>query len=276
MKKRAALRLVFALSAFVLLDSCLHESLGKKGADPVFHKAINIVTANSDSWDNRPYTTGDELTLYFHSNRAGGLGAYDVWMSTRKSVDAPWEEPKNIGSPINSEYEDFAVCVTADNLNLYFSSDRPGGFGEYDIWHSSRQSESENWHEPINLGPTVNSAYCEMGPAISPDGLELYFSDYSNSSPRPGTIGQEDLWVSTRAGKNAPWEPAKNIGPIVNSPWLEFNPSLSPDGLLLFFVSQRDDHPGNKDIWYTCRDSKKKNGKSPRTSGQRSIHRPMT
>jgi Tol biopolymer transport system component len=267
MKKRMAFLLLICATTFGLLYSCAGESGKNGGRDPAFGTAINLGAVNSGSWDNKPCATGEELALYFHSNRPGGRGAYDVWMSTRKTVHDPWEEPGNVGSPVNSEYEDFAVCVTPDNLNLYFSSDRPGGFGEYDIWLSTRRSVNENWNEPVNLGPMINSEYCEMGPAISPDGLELYFSDYSYSAPRPGTFGQEDIWVATRANAAARWEKAENIGPEINSGWLDFNPSLSRDGRLLFFVSQRDDNPGNKDIWYSCRDSSTKEWKKPRNLG---------
>jgi hypothetical protein len=282
MKNKMATQLIFGLFMLVMLNACVgitsklvHDTdadqkdgmSGMKGQIPFFGKATNMTSVNSGSWDNRPYSTGDELTLYFHSNRAGGQGTYDIWMSKRKNIDEPWDEPVNIGGPINSEYEEFAVCVTPDNLNLYFSSDRPGGLGEYDIWLSIRQNENENWEDPINLGPMINSEYNEIGPTISPDGLELYFSDYSYTSPRPGTCGQEDIWVSTRTSKNAQWEQAKNIGPEVNSKWVDFNPFLSQDGLLLFFVSQRDDHPGNMDIWYTCRAATTQKWKEPKNIG---------
>ncbi len=267
MKNHVLVALGICFFAVPMISACNNESQGRKNTDPAFGKVVNLETVNSGSWDNRIYMTGDELTMYFQSNRAGGQGAHDIWASTRESQEEPWQEPANIGGPVNSEYEEFSVCVSPDNLSLYFSSDRPGGYGAYDIWLSTRNNMQEQWQEPENLGPAINSEYCETGPTLSPDGLELYFSDYSNTAPRPGGVGQEDIWVSRRRGVTAAWEPAENIGSVVNSGYVDFNPFLAVDGLLLFFSSQRDDNPGNKDIWYTCRASVTQPWKTPRNLG---------
>ena len=78
-----------------------------------------------------------------------------------------------------------AISVSADGLELYFTSDRSGGLGYEDIWVSTRQSTDEPWSPPVNL-TAVNSTYREAYPSISPDGLTLYFSDYFYGPDRPG------------------------------------------------------------------------------------------
>jgi WD40-like Beta Propeller Repeat len=110
------------------------------------------------------------------------------------------------------------------------------------------------WSEPVNLGPMVNySFYATLGPALSPDGLSLYFS-----SNRPGTIGlgSGDIWVSQRASLTDPWGPAQNLGPTINHPrTYAFSPNLSPDGHRLFFESVLPGGFGTYgDIWVSWRD----------------------
>jgi hypothetical protein len=106
-----------------------------------------------------------------------------------------------------------------------------------------------DWGPAVNLGPIVNSSAGDLGPAISPDGLALYF--YSS---RPGGSGGNDLWVSRRAHRNAPWETPRNLGPLINSAASDFVPGLSPDGHELLFGSARPGGFGDADLWVSHRD----------------------
>ena len=78
------------------------------------------------------------------------------------------------------------------------------------------------WSSPMNLGADVNSAFEDLAPHLSSDGLALYFA-----STRPESQGLEDLWVSRRPNRHAPWGPAANIGPGINTPANERSPALS-------------------------------------------------
>ena len=91
-------------------------------------------------------------------------------------------EPENSGPTINSPSRgDFPSCISADGLEFYITClDRPGGYGDYDVWVAKRETVDDPWGEPVNLGPTINSAYGE-GARISPDGLTLNID-----SDRPG------------------------------------------------------------------------------------------
>jgi hypothetical protein len=112
------------------------------------------------------------------------------------------------------------------------------------------------WADPVNLGPGPNSEFHEQAPVMSKNGLSLYFS--SSNRPggfgRPGTPGENDIWVSQRDSEDDPWGPAVNLGPVVNSSRLEWRPELSRDGHWLFFSSNRlgGNLPG-LDLWASYR-----------------------
>ena len=113
-------------------------------------------------------------------------------------------------------------------------------------------SAGPEWSAPVNLGPVVNSPQLDQNPAVSADGLSLYFQ-----STRPGGLGGADIWVTRRASRHAPWEPPVNVGPPVNTPFQDDAPALSPDGHLLFILSDRPGGLGASDIWVTRRSGSK-------------------
>ena len=187
---------------------------------------------NSSYSDGDVAISADGLTLYFGSKRPEGLGKGDIYMTTRATRDEPWGEAVIIGQPINSPDDEGGPCIAADGLELYFGSNRPGGYGEFDIWVSRRATHNEPWGAPENLGPTVNSASGDWIPFISTDGLVLCFS-----SSRPGGYGSTDIWLSRRASFLDPWEPPVNLGPKVNTPGFETWARISPDGSTFYFVT---------------------------------------
>ena len=209
---------------------------------------------NSSASEGDPHISADGLALYFASKRAGGSGDRDLWVTTRETKDDPWGTPVNLGSPINSSAYEGAPCTSADGLELYFVSGRPGGSGTWDIWVATRKTQSDPWGAPVNLGPTVNSPLKENQPSISADGLKLYFSDYWG--PRPGGMGATDICVTTRKTKEDPWVTPVNLGPPVNSVAHEWDPDISADGLLLYFNSRRSPGLGGDGFWVTTRKTK--------------------
>jgi Tol biopolymer transport system component len=114
----------------------------------------------------------------------------------------------------------------------------------------SAEPGGSEWGEPVNLGPVVNSPFNDIAPAISKDGLSLYFQ-----SNRPvGSVGGLDLWVSRRAHEDAAWGPPENLGPVINTPFTEGGPSFSRDGHWLFFNSNRPEGAvGGTDMWVSWR-----------------------
>ena len=189
--------------------------------------------------DAAPCITGDGLTLLYGSKAPGGSGDLDLWMVTRSSRASAWGAPVNLGPTVNSPAADTAPRLSPDGLSLYFASTRSGGEGGHDLWVASRSSPSDPFGTPGNLGPAVNSASDDAIVDVSADSLTLVFD-----SLRPGGLGQDDVWLSTRASADAPWGPAVNFDAPINSSSGDFPVALSRDGTLLFFKSWRPNPHG--------------------------------
>jgi Tol biopolymer transport system component len=157
--------------------------------DP-WEEPVNLGSiVNSEHHELAPCISFDGLSLFFNSDRPCGMGVSDIWVATRSSVNDSWRTPVNLGSNINSASWEGEPSLTDDGLTLYFSSLRPEGFGNLDIWMARRASHSDNWPMAVNLGPLVNTSWADVGPEVSADGSMLYF--HSN---RPGGPGFWDIW----------------------------------------------------------------------------------
>ena len=162
-------------------------------------------------------------------------------------------ERVNLGPTVNSPQSDGQAGLSPDGLELYFASNRPGGYGDYDIWMSNRASIENPWGPPVNLGPGINGASYEYSTSISSDGLTLYL--FSPNAYWP------DLYTATRPTRGAPWGPRVNMGSVINLPDvsstvhmnIDYLGVISPDDLELFFGSWREDAIGMADIYVTTR-----------------------
>ena len=203
--------------------------------------------------------SADGLEVYIDKPVSGGIASqsWDIYVSTRETVNDPWSVPVSVGPTVQRGHIGGYESLSNDGLELYFSSTRPGGHGLQDIWVTTRDSKSDDWDDPVNLGPPINNASNDLTPWIAQDGLELYFS-----SDRPGGYGAADIWVARRATTNDEWGEPENLGPPVNTTGGDYNPCLSPDGLVLFFSDY--DNPdygfrpggyGRSDIWMARRNS---------------------
>jgi Tol biopolymer transport system component len=237
---------ILAISVLVLM---MGLPVGIAKADFTFGEPTNLgPTVNSSLWDFGPTISADGLSLYFDSIRFGGYGGYDMWLTFRATTKDPWGEPVNLGSIVNSPHGDRAPSISTDGISLFFVCDRPEGFGERDIWVTTRPTTKNLWGEPVNLGPTVNSAYDDYAPDISANGLTLYFV-----SNRHGGYGDTDIWVTTRITEDAEWNAPFHLGSSVNSSYAERQPTISADSCTLFFASGRPGGFGSRDIWMTTR-----------------------
>jgi len=206
---------------------------------------------NSSATEWAPRISGDGLSLFFASTRPDGYGSWDIWVVTRATIDDDWGEPLNLGPIINSSAKDGFGAVSADGLSLFvlYGDWQTGGHGGWDVWVAKRATINDEWSEPVNLGPPVNSSASEFSPSISADGLSLFLSYGYFGSARPGGAGGGDLWVSTRSAKDEPWQEPVNLGPTVNSWADEVLPYISADGSTLYFTSGRPGGLGNSDLW---------------------------
>jgi Tol biopolymer transport system component len=225
---------------------------GRTNADFTFGEPTNLgPTVNSSANDAPGSMSADGLSLYFHSRRPGGHGENDLYVSTRSTTQDVWSEPINLGPTINSPHFENGVRVSSDHLELYFSSDRPGGYGSADLYVSTRETLDDEWGPPVNLGETVNTNAEDRFPSITANGLELYFS-----SRRVGGYGYDDVWVTKRATIKDPWGEPVHLESGINTYADDRFPSISADGLVLFFYSfHRPGGSGDSDLCMITRAS---------------------
>jgi len=167
-------------------------------------------------------------------------------------ADFVFGKPTNLGPNVNSSSCEYGLSISSDGLSLFFDSDRPD-LGDYDLYVSTRETTEDEWGPAVNLGPTVNSptTHNEGCPSISADSLELFFSGQGWQF-NPTGFGKSDLWVTRRATPNDPWSEPENLGPTVNTSSIECEPSISADGLSLYFCSDRS----GWGFWVTTRKTK--------------------
>ena len=234
----------------VLGEHDLYVTTRKTKTDP-WGPPVNLgpkVNSSYSEWS--PRITTDDLSLFFTSNRPGGYGAWDAWVVTRKTIDDAWGEPVNLGPNVNSSVDDAPSIISSDGLSLYVVSyDRPGGYGAFDAWVTTRATTDADWGESVNLGPPVNTSASEFCTGLSADELSLFFSAGFFGPARPGGAGSGDIWVSTRSTKDGPWSEPANLGPTINSWSGEVQPCISADGSTLYFTSGRPGGFGNADLW---------------------------
>lgn len=152
-------------------------------------KPVNLgYPVNSRWWDSQPTIAPNGHFIIFASNRPGGLGGSDLWMSRHKP-SGEWTLPENLGTPINTPSDEKSPFLHPDGVTLYFSSDGHPGLGGFDIFYSKLQPHSK-WSEPVNLGYPINTAGDENSLIVSASGRYAYFA-----SDRLGGYGGMDLYM---------------------------------------------------------------------------------
>lgn len=126
-----------------------------------------------DAWDSQPSISADGQTLYFASNRKGGMGELDIYIS-RRNLDGSWGKAENAGPIINTPESDKTPFIHSDSETLYFTSKGHPGLGGYDIFLS--KFENGKWLEPKNIGYPINSKDDDLALFVSLDGKTAYFS----------------------------------------------------------------------------------------------------
>jgi len=193
-------------------------------------------------------TNGDEL--YLASNRPGGEGGFDLYVSRR--TKAGWGLPRNLGKKVNTEADELDLALAPDGLRLYFASDRSTSPAKSDLYLLRRPTAEGSWGEAVAL-PGVNLAGSnERSPLVSPDGAFLYFSSDRPSRPRePANLdlyrarllrfelaGDRLATDDPEIGKPETGKP-ENIGPGVNTSADETGAALSADGFEIVLASNR-------------------------------------
>ncbi len=191
--------------------------------------------------------TADAHTLYLYRVRTDNPYNGSIFMSKLKGDT--WTKPKKLGTHVNTRMGwESSVSITEDNRRLFFSSDRPGGYGGLDIWYCDLQPDSE-WGEPQNLGPAINTIHNEDCPFIHFDDRTLFFSSDGHK-----TMGGFDVFSSVYNKDSSSWSKPRNIGYPINSTDDDMYFVYSADGSKGYMSSAlRKEGLGGQDIYVVNR-----------------------
>lgn len=172
-------------------------------------------------------------------NRQEGEGSCDIYFS---ALDGDvWKEPRNLGFPINTRAWESQPSLSFDGKTMYFSSNRPGGYGESDIWYTTYSKG--HWSPPMNMGPTINTSASEQVPFIAKDDQTLYF----NSNGHTGMGGYDFFLV--RKQPDGRWGKPVNMGYPINTQADEMCFALAANGKDAYIASEREGGMGELDIY---------------------------
>jgi hypothetical protein len=244
---------IFLLGALVLLFSSRLSAQDEM--EGVFYQVETGVEnravllgdeVNSKASDFGPIISADGNRLFFTSDRPGGFGGQDFWVSDR--FRGRWTRARNLGPPVNTPEDEGPDSFSIFEDVLYFTAcNRADGYGACDLY-MTRETE-KGWGEPENLGPRINTEYNEANASISSHGELLIFA-----SDRPGGLGDYDLWMSNRKRSRLGfkrWSKAENLGPNVNTSQWEGVGFLHSDNKTLYFSSTGRGGFGKADIFRT-------------------------
>lgn len=179
---------------------------------------------------------GKQVFLYSYKNNG------DIYTSS--ITDGKWSKPVTIGENVNTaDFFEGSACLSKDGTVLFFTSDRPGGFGGLDIYMSQLQ-ENGKWGKPKNLGPKVNTGMNEESPSVSPEGKVLFFSTEGHEG-----IGGFDVFYTLQEENSKNWSTPVNMGLSVNTPEDDINFMVSNNGDYAYFSTTRPDTYGAEDIY---------------------------
>jgi len=224
------------------------EVNNKNGSD------VYIADKDGQNWVNA-HKIGFEINTEMNDLVVGmnDLGTILLVNRTRRGMDfgnlflcenkaGKWQTPVLLSEDINSQHKESSACITADGKLIYFSSNRPGGFGGKDIWKVN-QLPTGKWAKPFNIGGPVNSPYDEEAPFISPDGQTLYFSSNGHK-----TIGGYDI-CSAKSRGDGSWENPDNLGFPINSVDDDIYFSVGENDKTAYYSGFGEDSYGGSDIY---------------------------
>jgi hypothetical protein len=147
-----------------------------------------IAGVNGPDYDHVPWVSQDELTMVWATDRGGGVGQGDIWIARRSTRGDAFSTVAPLNG-VNSTSDEGRAVLGNDGLTIYFSSNRPGGVGDRDLWLATRNDPTTTFSQISNLA-SVNSSSMDTDPVLSADERELLFA-----SARDGQIR---LWRSVR------------------------------------------------------------------------------
>ncbi len=205
-----------------------------------FETPVLQTVLNSTSIDTEPCLSFDGLTLFYYSNRAGGVGGLDIYSSQRLYQGAPWSTP-TCETSLSSAQSDYSPFLVIGNVEIYFSSNRTGSTPvtgstslSLDIWHSTRGGPGQPWSTPTNV-IELNGPGGELQFSMTYDGLECYF--LTTGWGNPGGANNS-IYRSTRSANNQPWSTPTLVSEIYNGN-THRDVEISGNGLQIIYTEFR-------------------------------------
>ncbi len=210
--------------------------------------------------------SADESVIIYTSRREGSTGGKidpvlnehyeDLYISSKKD-DGTWSQAKNMGSNVNTNDHDAVSAISADGQRIIIYK---GKSGMGDLFECVL--EGSEWSKPMDLGKNINTkGFQEPSACYTPDGNTLYFV-----SEKPGGIGKHDIYLSRRDEKGR-WGEAENLGPTINTKYVEDGIYLHPDGKTLYFGSEGHTSMGGMDIFKSVFDASTNTWSTPENLG---------
>jgi len=216
-----------------------------------------VAAWNSSAADIGPAISSGGREAYFYSNRPGGWGGFDLYVS--RLEESGWSSPQNLGPLVNTPAHEYDPALDPDGRQLFFSSNRTEemrrriaemaagnarkewsatlrahpGLGHFDLYAVRRDDVEQSWASPLPLTSLNRADANEGSPAVAPNGIYLYFA-----SDRRGGEGGYDLYRARL--RNGDIGEPENLGASVNTANHEMEPALSPEGFTLVFSSDRN------------------------------------
>ncbi len=193
---------------------------------------------NTEGHDATCAVAPDAQSMIIYKDDKGDGNLYEC-----KLVGTTWSKPKKMSKNINTKYHESSASYSSDGKQLYFVSNKPGGFGNHDMYVTTWNKEKEEWGEAKNLGPTVNTKYNEEAVLIHPDGKTLYFSSQGHK-----TMGGYDIFKSTKQDDGS-WSEPVNLGYPINTVDDDVFFVINASGRRGYYSSFKTDGFGEKDIY---------------------------
>jgi OmpA-OmpF porin, OOP family len=203
-------------------------------------RPVALDSINSRYSDGGCFITYDQNSLIFTSDRKGGMGNCDLWISNRKGDS--WSVPVNMGAPINTPgYEGFA-SLSPDGNTLFFVRECPEKTAckeKLGIFYSEKVNNA--WTEPKKMPYPINTESCEFGPVILADNLTLIFS-----STRPGGYGGYDLY-KTEKTEHGGWSKPVNLGNFINTKGEDSLIAIPASGDIMYYTKSLSTDEGDQE-----------------------------
>jgi outer membrane protein OmpA-like peptidoglycan-associated protein len=226
---------------------------GELDDDGQFREDIYISEKTNGQW-SVPQNIGTNINTNGHDASVGlsadgkelftydGDGRGDIKYCKLKK-DSSWSKPFLMSGNINTKAGETSICISPDGKTVFFTSDREGGHGGFDLYMSHIDKKGE-WQKAVNLGTTINTAADEEGPFMDLDGKTLYFSSEAHKG-----MGGYDIFKSVFDSTKSQWTEPENIGYPINTADDDIYFVLSGDGKHGYYASVREDGYGEKDIY---------------------------